>query len=54
MTMRAKAARAGKRLKHAVEAFSVVDSMAGRRDLYRCLASITDVELLAALAADNF
>jgi hypothetical protein len=54
MTMKAEAARAGKRLKHAVAALSVVGTFAGRRDLYRRLASMTDVELLAALAADNF
>jgi hypothetical protein len=54
MTMKAEAARAGKRLKHAVAALSVVGTFAGRRDLYRRLASMTDVQLLAALAADNF
>jgi hypothetical protein len=54
MTMRAEAARAGNRLKHAVIALSVVGYEAGRRDLYRRLASITDLELLAALAAGNF
>jgi hypothetical protein len=54
ITMRAKAARAGKRLKHAVAALSVVGTVAGRRDLHRGLASMTEIELLAALAADNF
>jgi hypothetical protein len=52
--MRAKAARARNRFKHAVTALSVVGYEAGRRDLYRRLASMTDVELLAALAAGNF
>jgi hypothetical protein len=33
--------------------FPVVGTVAGQRDLYRRLASMTDVELLAALAADN-
>jgi hypothetical protein len=54
MTMRAEAARAGKRCKHAVTALSVIGYEAGQRNLYRCLASMTDVELLAALATGNF
>jgi hypothetical protein len=52
--MRADAARAGKRFKHAVTALSVIGYEAGQRNLYRRLASMTDVELLAALAAGNF
>jgi hypothetical protein len=48
MTMRAEAARAGKRFKHAVTALSVISYEAGQRNLYRSLASMTDVELLAA------
>jgi hypothetical protein len=52
--MRAKAARAGKRFKHAVTALFVIGYKAGQRNLYRRLASMTDVELLAALAAGNF
>jgi hypothetical protein len=51
--MRAEAARAGKRLKHAVAALSVVGTVAGQSDLYRRLASMADVKLLDALAADN-
>jgi hypothetical protein len=54
MTMRAEAARAGKRFKHAVRALSVIGYEAGQRNLYRRLASMTDVELLAALASVNF
>jgi hypothetical protein len=54
MTMRAKAARAGKRFKHAVTALSVISYEAGQRNLYRSLASMMDVELLAALAAGSF
>jgi hypothetical protein len=54
MTMGAEAARAGKRFKHAVTALSVISYEAGQRNLYRSLASMTDVELLAALAAGNF
>jgi hypothetical protein len=54
MTMRAEAARAGKRFKHAVTALSEISYEAGKRNLYRSLASMTDVELLAALAAGNF
>jgi hypothetical protein len=54
MTMRAKAARAGKRFKHAVTALSVISCEAGQKNLHRSLASMTDVELLAALAAGNF
>jgi hypothetical protein len=52
MTMRAEAARA--RFKHAVTALSVISYEAGQRNLYRSLASMTDVELLAALAEGNF
>jgi hypothetical protein len=54
MTMRAEAARAGKRFKHAVTALSVISYEAGQGNMYRSLASMTDVELLAALAASNF
>jgi hypothetical protein len=54
MTMRAEAARAGKRFKHAVTALSVISYEAGQRNLYRSLAAMTDLELLAALAAGNF
>jgi hypothetical protein len=50
MTMRAEAARAGNWLKHAVTALSVVGYEAGRRDLYRSLASMTDVELQDIIA----
>jgi hypothetical protein len=54
MTIRAEAARAGKRFKHAVTALSMIGYEAGQRNLYRRLASMTDGELLAALAAGNF
>jgi hypothetical protein len=54
MTMRAEAAKAGKRFKHAVTALSMISCKAGQRNLHRSLASMTDVELLAALAAGNF
>jgi hypothetical protein len=53
MTMRDEAARAGKRFKHVVTALSVIGYEAGQRKLYRSLASMTDVELLSALAAGN-
>jgi hypothetical protein len=53
MTMREEAARAGKRFKHAVTALSVISYEAGQINLYRSLALLTDVELLAALAAGN-
>jgi hypothetical protein len=52
--MRAEAARAGMRFKHAVTALSVISYEAGQKNLYRSLATMTDVELLAALAAGNF
>jgi hypothetical protein len=39
---------------HAVTALSVISYEAGQRNLYRRLASMTDVKLLAALAAGNF
>jgi hypothetical protein len=54
MTMRAEAARAGKHFKHAATALSVIGYEAGQRNLNRRLASMTDEELLAALAAGNF
>jgi hypothetical protein len=54
MTMRAEAAKTGKRFKHAVTALSVIGYEAGQRNLYRRLASMADVELLAPLAAGNF
>jgi transcriptional regulator with XRE-family HTH domain len=54
MTMRAMAARAGRRFKHAVTALSVISYEAGQKNLYRTLAAMTDVELLAALAAGSF
>jgi hypothetical protein len=54
LTIRAKAARAGNRFKHAVTALSVIGYEAGQRNLYRRLASMKDVELLAALAAGSF
>jgi hypothetical protein len=54
LTLRAEAARAGKRFKHAVTALSVISYEAGQRNLYRRLASMTDGELLPALAAGNF
>jgi hypothetical protein len=51
MTMRAEAARAGKRFKHAVTALSVMSYETGQKNLYRTLASMTDGQLLVALAA---
>jgi hypothetical protein len=53
MTMRAEAARAGKRFKHAVTALSVMSYETGQKDLYRTLAAMTDGQLLDALAAGS-
>jgi hypothetical protein len=53
MTMRAEAARAGKRFKHAVTALSVMSYETGQKNLYRSLAAMTDGQLLAALAAGS-
>jgi hypothetical protein len=53
MTMRAEAARAGKRFKHVVTSLSVMSYETGQKNLYRTLAAMTDRELLAALAADR-
>jgi hypothetical protein len=53
MTMRAEAARAGKRFKHAVTALSVMSYETGQKNLYRTLAAMTDGQLLAALAAGS-
>jgi hypothetical protein len=50
MTMRAEAARAGKRFKHAVTALSVMSYETGQKNLYRTLAAMTDGQLLSALA----
>jgi hypothetical protein len=53
MTMRAEAARAGKRFKHAVMALSVMSYETGQKNLYRTLAAMTDGQLLLALAAGS-
>jgi hypothetical protein len=53
MTMRAEAARAGKRLKHAVTALFVMSYETGQKNLYRTLAPMTDRQLLTALAAGS-
>jgi hypothetical protein len=53
MTMRAEAARAGKRFKHAVTALSVMSYETGQKNLYRTLAAMTDGQFLAALAAGS-
>jgi hypothetical protein len=53
MTIRAKAARAGKRFKHVVMALSVMSYETGQKNLYRTLAAMTDGQLLAALAAGS-
>jgi hypothetical protein len=53
MTMRAEAARAGKRFKHAVTALSVMSYKMGQKNLYRTLAAMTDGQLLAALEAGS-
>jgi hypothetical protein len=53
MTMRAEAARAGKRFKHAVMALSVMSYESGQKHLYKTLAAMTDGQLLAALAAGS-
>jgi hypothetical protein len=53
MTMRAEAARAGKRFKHAVTALSVMSYETGQKNLYRTLAPMTDGQLLSALAAGS-
>jgi hypothetical protein len=42
MTMRAEAARAGKRFKHAVTALSVMSYEPGQKHFYRTLAAMTD------------
>jgi hypothetical protein len=52
--MKAESARAGRCLKIAVATLSVEGAFAGCRDFYRCLSAMTDAQLLAALAADNF
>jgi hypothetical protein len=49
ITMRAEAARAGKRFKHAVTALSVMSYETGQKHFYRTLAAMTDGQLLAAL-----
>jgi hypothetical protein len=53
MTMRAEAARAGKRFKHVVTALSVMSYEMGQKNLYRTLAAMTDGQLLAALEAGS-
>jgi hypothetical protein len=53
MTMRAEAARAGKRFKHAVTALSVMSYELGQRHFYKTLAAMTDGQLLAALEAGS-
>jgi hypothetical protein len=50
-TMRAEAARAGKRFKHAVTALSVMSYETGQNHFYKTLAAMTDGQLLAALEA---
>jgi hypothetical protein len=51
--MRAEAARAGKRFKHAVTDLSVKSYEMGQKNLYRTLAAMRDGQLLAALAAGS-
>ncbi len=51
--MRAEAARAGKRFKHAVTALSVMSYKTGQKHFYRTLAAMTDGQLLAALEAGS-
>jgi hypothetical protein len=53
MTMRAEAARAGKRFKHAVTALSVMSYETGQKHFYKTLAAMTDGQLLAALEAGS-
>jgi hypothetical protein len=53
MTMRAEAARAGKRFKHAVTALSVMSYETGQKHFYRTLAAMMDGQLLAALEAGS-
>jgi hypothetical protein len=53
MSIRAEAARAGKRFKHAVTALSVMSYETGQKNLYRTLAAMTDGQLLAALEAGS-
>jgi hypothetical protein len=53
LTMRAEAARAGKRFKHAVTALSVMSYETGQEKFYRTLAAMTDRQLLAALEAGS-
>jgi hypothetical protein len=53
MTMRAEAARAGKRFKHAVTALSVMSYEMGQKQFYGTLAAMTDGQLLAALEAGS-
>jgi hypothetical protein len=53
MTMRAEAARAGKRFKHAVTALSVMSYESGQKHFYKTLAAMTDGQLLAALEAGS-
>jgi hypothetical protein len=53
MTMRAEAARAGKRFKHEVTALSVMSYETGQKNLYKTLVAMTDGQLLSALAAGS-
>jgi hypothetical protein len=54
ITMRAEAARAGKRFKHAeVQALSVMSYETGQKHFDRTLAAMTDGQLLAALEAGS-
>jgi type IV secretory pathway VirB10-like protein len=53
MTMRAEAARAGKRFKHAVTALSVMSYETGQKHFYKTLAAMTDGQLLIALEAGS-
>jgi hypothetical protein len=53
LTMRAEAARAGKRFKHAVMALSVMSYETGQNFFYRTLAAMTDGQLLASLEAGS-
>jgi hypothetical protein len=53
ITMRAEAARAGKRFKHAVTALSVMSYESGQKHFCKTLAAMTDGQLLAALQAGS-
>jgi hypothetical protein len=53
ITMRAEAARAGKRFKHAVTALSVMSYETGQKHFYKTLAAMTYGQLLAALEAGS-